>query len=186
MPAASAANLKSVAITNQPIARFAEDLRSQGKWDEYLELLLSAFNPATVEGLMCRSTLSVDYRGQLYDCDFNQMLGMVWRNGKSLYLFEADSGTQSTCSGACAQAWPPLTTNGAPKAASTASPSLLGTTARSDGTTQVTYSGHPLYHFAGDNKPGDTNGEGSTAFGAGWDVLSPTGGKIEAQASGSY
>src|SRR5207253_3791419 len=108
---------------------------------------------------------------------------LVDANGKSLYLFEADSGTQSTCSGACAQAWPPLTTNGAPKAASTASPSLLGTTTRSDGTTQVTYSGHPLYHFAGDNKPGDTNGEGSTAFGAGWDVLSPSGAKIEAPGS---
>src|SRR5437879_12783551 len=58
---------------------------------------------------------------------------LVDANGKSPYLFEADSGTQSTCSGACAQAWPPLTTNGAPKAVSTASPSLLGTTARSDG-----------------------------------------------------
>ena len=110
---------------------------------------------------------------------------LVDANGKSLYLFEADSGTQSTCSGACAQAWPPLTTNGAPKAASTASPSLLGTTTRSDGTMQVTYSGHPLYYFAGDNKPGDTNGEGSTAFGAGWDVLSPTGSKIEGSSSPS-
>lgn len=75
-------------ITNQPIARFAEDLRKQGKWDEYLEVLLSAFNPATVEGLMCRSTLSVDYRGELYDCDFNQMLGMALRNGKSFYLWD--------------------------------------------------------------------------------------------------
>ncbi len=61
-------------ITNQPIARFAEDLRRQGKWDEYLELLAGSFNPATVSGLMCRRTLSVDYRGELYDCDFNQML----------------------------------------------------------------------------------------------------------------
>lgn len=110
---------------------------------------------------------------------------LVDGNGKSLYLFEADSGTRSTCSGACAQAWPPLTTNGAPKAASTASPSLLGTTTRSDGTAQVTYRGHPLYYFVGDNKPGDTNGEGSTAFGAGWDVLSPTGGKIEGSSSPS-
>jgi predicted lipoprotein with Yx(FWY)xxD motif len=108
---------------------------------------------------------------------------LVDAGGKSLYLFEADSGTQSTCSGACAQAWPPLTTNGAPKAAGTASPSLLGTTTRSDGTTQVTYSGHPLYYFTGDAKAGDTNGEGSTAFGAGWDVLSPSGAKIEKSGS---
>ena len=108
---------------------------------------------------------------------------LVDGNGKSLYLFEADSGTQSTCSGACAKAWPPLTTNGAPKAAASATPSLLGTTTRSDGTTQVTYAGHPLYSFVGDNKPGDINGEGSTAFGAGWDVLSPTGAKIEKSGS---
>ena len=108
---------------------------------------------------------------------------LVGGNGKSLYLFEADSGTQSTCSGACAQAWPPLTTNGAPKATASATPSLLGTTTRSDGTAQVTYAGHPLYSFVGDAKPGDTNGEGSTAFGAGWDVLSPAGIKIEKSGS---
>ena len=104
---------------------------------------------------------------------------LVDANGQTVYLFEADTGTQSTCSGACAQAWPPLTTNGAPKAASGASPSLLGTTMRSDGTSQVTYNGHPLYLFISDIRPGDTNGEGSTQFGAGWDVLSPAGDKIE-------
>ena len=63
-------------ITNQPIARFAEDLRQHGQWDAYLELLANAFNPATVDGLMCRTTLSVGYEGELYDCDFNQMLGL--------------------------------------------------------------------------------------------------------------
>jgi predicted lipoprotein with Yx(FWY)xxD motif len=104
---------------------------------------------------------------------------LVGANGKTLYLFEADTSTQSTCSGACAQAWPPLTTTGAPKAASGASASLLGTTTRSDGTTQVTYSGHPIYYFVSDTKAGDTNGEGSTAFGAGWDVLAPAGTRIE-------
>src|SRR2546423_13442626 len=108
---------------------------------------------------------------------------LVDANGKTLYLFEADTSAQSPCSGACAQAWPPVTTNGAPKAAGGASASLLGTTARSDGTTQVTYSGHPLYSFISDTKPGDTNGEGSTAFGAGWDVLTPTGEKIGKSAS---
>ena len=111
---------------------------------------------------------------------------LVDGTGRTLYLFEADTGMQSTCSGACAQAWPPLTTNGAPKAAGSASLSLLGTTTRSDGTTQATYSGHPLYYFVSDTKPGDTNGEGSTAFGAGWDVLSPTGGKIEKTGGSSY
>jgi radical SAM/Cys-rich protein len=75
-------------ITNQPIARFAEDLRRQGKTDEYMSLLASSFNPATVQGLMCRTTLSVGWRGEIYDCDFNQMLGMQIRNGKLLYLWE--------------------------------------------------------------------------------------------------
>lgn len=65
------------ALTNQPIARFAEDLRQQGHLEAYLELLAGAFNPLTVDGLMCRTTLSVDYQGRLYDCDFNQMLDLA-------------------------------------------------------------------------------------------------------------
>ena len=76
------------ALANQPIARFAQDLRAQGQWDAYLELLANSFNPATVAGLMCRSTLSVGWRGEVYDCDFNQMLGMQLRNGKDLFLWD--------------------------------------------------------------------------------------------------
>ena len=75
-------------ITNQPIARFAEDLRKQGAWDDYLELLVNSFNPATLPGLMCRSTLSVGYDGELFDCDFNQMLGMQLHNDQPLYLWD--------------------------------------------------------------------------------------------------
>ena len=75
-------------LTNQPIARFAEDLRQQGKWDEYLELLANSFNPATVDGLMCRTTLSVGWRGEIYDCDFNQMLDMQLKNGAPLFLWD--------------------------------------------------------------------------------------------------
>ncbi len=75
-------------LTNQPIARFANDLRQQGKWDEYIELLVSSFNPATVDGLMCRTTLSVGYRGEIYDCDFNQMLDLQRQNGRPLYLWD--------------------------------------------------------------------------------------------------
>jgi radical SAM/Cys-rich protein len=78
-------------ITNQPIARFAEDLRAHGQWDEYLELLANSFNPGTVDGLMCRTTLSVDYLGRLYDCDFNQMLGMQLRNGRPLQLWDVSA-----------------------------------------------------------------------------------------------
>ena len=75
-------------ITNQPIARFAEDLREQGKFDEYVETLVQAFNPGTVDGLMCKSTVSIGWRGEVYDCDFNQMLNMQIRNGKPLYLWD--------------------------------------------------------------------------------------------------
>jgi radical SAM/Cys-rich protein len=75
-------------ITNQPIARFAEDLHRQGKTEEYMTLLANSFNPATVESLMCRTTLSVGWMGELYDCDFNQMLGMQMHNGKPLYLWD--------------------------------------------------------------------------------------------------
>lgn len=79
---------KLFTITNQPIARFAEDLRQHGQWDAYLELLANHFNPATVEGLMCRGTLSVGWMGEIYDCDFNQMLGMQVRNGQPLFLWD--------------------------------------------------------------------------------------------------
>jgi radical SAM/Cys-rich protein len=75
-------------ITNQPIARFAEDLRRQGKTEEYMSLLATSFNPVTVDGLMCRTTLSVGWMGEVYDCDFNQMLSMQMRNGRPLYLWD--------------------------------------------------------------------------------------------------
>ena len=97
----------------------------------------------------------------------------------TVYLFEADKGPQSTCSGACAAAWPPVTTGGRPQTSGSASASHLGTITRSDGTKQVTYNGHPLYFYAGDTAAGDTNGQGSKQFGAGWYVMTPNGNKID-------
>ena len=108
---------------------------------------------------------------------------LVDGSGRTLYLFERDKGSTSTCSGACATGWPPLLTSGAPQSGSGVSASLLGTTTRSDGKTEVTYHGHPLYHFAGDGKPGDTNGQGVKAFGAEWYVLSAAGNKVEKEGS---
>lgn len=104
---------------------------------------------------------------------------LVDAKGRTLYLFEADTSTQSTCTDACAAAWPPLTTSGAPVAGSGADTGLLGTTARSDGTTQVIYKGHPLYYYAGDSKAGDTNGQDVNQFGAHWYVLNAAGNKVE-------
>jgi predicted lipoprotein with Yx(FWY)xxD motif len=103
---------------------------------------------------------------------------LVDANGRSLYLFEADTTTASTCYAACVRTWQPLSTEGSPKAASGASQSLLGTTVRTDHLIQVTYNGHPLYYYSGDSKPGDVNGEGMQCFGGGWDVVSPAGAKI--------
>lgn len=109
---------------------------------------------------------------------------LVTSRGVTLYLFEKDRGGRSACSGACAQGWPPLLTRGRPRAGSGALARKLGTTRRSDGTTQVTYGGHPLYTFVGDGgAPGRTTGEGSKAFGAEWYVVGPNGSKIEARGS---
>jgi predicted lipoprotein with Yx(FWY)xxD motif len=108
---------------------------------------------------------------------------LVDGNGRTLYLFEKDKGTTSSCYGACAGGWPPYATKGAPRGGAGASASLLGTTTRTDGKTEVTYHGHPLYYFAGDRKPGDTNGEGLKAFGAEWYVLSAAGNKVEKEGS---
>lgn len=77
-------------ITNLPIARFAAYLRHSGEYEDYLELLRTSFNPASLDGLMCRSTISVGWQGEVYDCDFNQQLGMQLRNGKPLSLWDLD------------------------------------------------------------------------------------------------
>jgi radical SAM/Cys-rich protein len=77
-------------LTNLPIGRFARYLRRNNKLDEYMELLIQAFNPATINGLMCRNTISVGWRGEVYDCDFNQQLGMQWNNGTRIFLWDVD------------------------------------------------------------------------------------------------
>jgi predicted lipoprotein with Yx(FWY)xxD motif len=100
---------------------------------------------------------------------------LVDGNGMTVYLFVADKSTSSTCYTSCAQFWPPVLTSGAPKAGDGAQASLLGTTARTDGTTEVTYAGHPLYYFLKDKNPGDTTGQGVNGFGALWWVLTPAG-----------
>ena len=85
---------KLYTVTNQPIGRFAAYLRHNNRYAEYMELLISALNPATVSGLMCRNTISVGWRGEVYDCDFNQQLGMQWKNpdGSGLFLWDVEPG----------------------------------------------------------------------------------------------
>jgi radical SAM/Cys-rich protein len=83
---------KLYALSNLPIGRFASYLQHIGKLDEYMELLIHAFNPATIDGLMCRNTISVGWHGEVYDCDFNQQLGMQWsgNRGDKLFLWDID------------------------------------------------------------------------------------------------
>jgi predicted lipoprotein with Yx(FWY)xxD motif len=97
-------------------------------------------------------------------------------NGRTLYLFEKDKGAASSCSGACASIWPPVTVSTAGQGLSAAK---LGSIKRSDGKTEATYAGHPLYTYAGDAKPGDARGQGLDQFGAEWYVLAPSGQKID-------
>jgi predicted lipoprotein with Yx(FWY)xxD motif len=104
---------------------------------------------------------------------------IVNARGRTLYLFEKDRRRHSACSGACAAYWPPLIAHGKPLAIRGATQSRVRTIKRANGARQVTYAGHPLYTYVLDTKRGQTTGEGSTLFGAGWDALAPSGKKIE-------
>jgi predicted lipoprotein with Yx(FWY)xxD motif len=121
--------------------------------------------PATGTAVMLRS---VGGLGQI----------LVGPTGKTLYLFKADVGMTSMCTGSCAQNWPPVHTVGAPHALGGVSQGLLGMTRRGDGTMQVTYNGHPLYYFIADTAPGMAGGEGIDAFGAEWDVVNAAGAAV--------
>ena len=104
-------------------------------------------------------------------------LGMILvrSNGHALYLFGKDRNGESACSASCAQFWPPVLSRSKPTAGPGVHASLLGTTKRSDGSVQVTYNKHPLYTYALDKQAGQTKGEGVSAFGAKWYVLSAKG-----------
>jgi predicted lipoprotein with Yx(FWY)xxD motif len=109
-------------------------------------------------------------------------LGTVLATGpkkRTVYLFEGDKGAVSACTGACAQVWPPVTTTGSPTAGGSAVAGSLGTLTRPDGTTQVTYNGHPLYLYAKDMDTSDAYGQGIKSFGADWYMLKPSGSKLD-------
>ena len=95
-------------------------------------------------------------------------------NGKVVYVFGADRGSVSHCYGACAQAWPPLLTTGAPLAGPGVQAKLLGTTKRKNGSTQVTYSGHPLYYYSAD-KVGKVMCQHANMHGGLWLIVKPNG-----------
>jgi predicted lipoprotein with Yx(FWY)xxD motif len=104
---------------------------------------------------------------------------LVDARGRTLYLFEKDRNGMSACDAACAKFWPPLVSRSAPRAGAGVHKAMLGLSKRTDGRSQVTYAGHPLYTFVGDKAAGQTNGEGLTNFGAGWDAIAASGQKVE-------
>ena len=105
---------------------------------------------------------------------------LVDADGRTLYVFTKDKGDQSACSGECAANWPALT--GTATAGAGAQAALLSTATQADGSSQVTYGGKPLYYFAGDAKPGDTNGQG---VGSVWYAVTPDGELVKAKATGA-
>jgi predicted lipoprotein with Yx(FWY)xxD motif len=140
-----------------------------------------ATTPSTQSTAASTSTTAAAGPGMAVETKHGKLGTILAAGPKKLtvYMFEADKGTTSSCSGACAKVWPPVTTSGAPTAAGSAVSADLGTTKRSDGTEQVTYKGHPLYFYDDDKDAGDAYGQGSKAFGASWYVLKPNGSKLD-------
>jgi predicted lipoprotein with Yx(FWY)xxD motif len=110
---------------------------------------------------------------------------LVNGQGRTLYLFDKDTGPRSMCAGGCAGEWPPFTAKSLPKAAGGIPASALSLIDRGDGTRQVAIDGHPLYLFSGDQSAGQTNGQGLNDFGAQWWAVSPAGRSVTTTASSS-
>jgi len=109
---------------------------------------------------------------------------LVTSSGQTLYLLSSDSPGASTCSGACAAAWPLLRPNGATPAAGPGVTAKITTIHRSDGTSQLAADSWPLYTYAGDAAAGDVNGQGISSFGGTWYAVTPSGTKATAASTG--
>jgi predicted lipoprotein with Yx(FWY)xxD motif len=110
---------------------------------------------------------------------------LVDRQGHTLYLFKKDSGAKSSCFGACAVDWPPVRAAATPSVGGGLTSAKAMSFARSDGKPGVLYNGHPLYRFAGDQKPGDVGGQGLSEFGGKWYAVSANGQQVVNMASSS-
>ena len=106
------------------------------------------------------------------DSDYGPML--FDERGQAIYLFEKETTGQPDCYDECAVAWPPVLTEGPPQATGAVRTELLGTVARADGSTQVTYGGHPLYFYAHED-PGEVLCHDVDDFGGTWLVVTPAG-----------
>ncbi len=135
----------------------------------------AAAAPATSSTTSSASATSTQQIGMAKGADGTYLTGT---GGRAVYLWVADSGGKSACSGACAKYWPPVETKGKPTAGTGVNASDLGTITRTDGSEQVTYKGHPLYYFIADKSAGDIKGQGNNGFGAKWWLVAPAGDAI--------
>ena len=139
----------------------------------------SASDPApssTVAGAATTTVVAARAKGpklKLTDSDYGRILADG--RGRALYLFTADHGKGSSCSGDCATAWPPYIVKSKPTAVVGAKPGQVGTTPRDDGRLQATYAGRPLYYYEGDHSPGEVNCQAADEFGGYWYVVRGTG-----------
>lgn len=104
-------------------------------------------------------------------------IGPYLTNGqdRALYLFTPDTSRTSSCYGRCSTIWPPVTASGGVALGARINRNMLGTMRRQDGTTQITYAGHPLYYYTPDQRPGSVAGQGVTSFGGTWYLVTPNG-----------
>jgi predicted lipoprotein with Yx(FWY)xxD motif len=133
-------------------------------------------DPVVSAGQSSTASASSGPRGpklKVVDSDYGRILADG--HGKALYLFTADAGKASNCSGDCATAWPPYIVKSKPTAVSGAKPGRVGTTRRADGRLQATYAGHPVYYYEGDTRPGQVLCQEVNEFGGYWYVLRANG-----------
>jgi predicted lipoprotein with Yx(FWY)xxD motif len=133
-------------------------------------------------GTQSASTAQAASTATVVTVKHNSSLGNILAAGPkhlTVYLLTADHGSHSSCSGECAQIWPPVTTKGHPIAQGGALASDLGTTTRSGGVKQVTYKGHPLYYYVQDTSSSEALGQGISSFGGVWWALAPNGNAVK-------
>jgi predicted lipoprotein with Yx(FWY)xxD motif len=132
--------------------------------------------PAVAATMPSQGAVAANRKGpklKVVESDYGRILADG--RGRALYLFTADTGKASTCSGPCAAAWPPWIVKRKPHAASGATGKLIGTTRRDDGRLQTTYRGHPLYYYVGDRAPGEVKCHAVFEFGGYWYVVRSSG-----------
>jgi predicted lipoprotein with Yx(FWY)xxD motif len=165
----------SVQVTydSKPLYYFAADKAAGDTKGEGVKSLWYVLSPAGTT-IVATPAAASSAGAAVVDVSQNATLGsfLVDSKGMTLYLFTKDTPNTSNCYSSCAAIWPPLLTSGSPVAGAGVTASLLGTTTRTDGTTQVTYNGWPLYYFASDKAAGDTTGENVQGV---WFVITPAG-----------